>query len=91
MFIALNSLLNNFTKRHKIKNTVDKITAAELSERVIKSVIASDVKVVWCKDDRVLLKAVTGAAANEVRLKEPQIKKELQKNNIKVSSIRCII
>ena len=91
MFISLNNILTGFARRHKIKNQIDKITASELSERIIKNMISTDIKVVWCKDNCVLLKTKTGAAANEVKLKERRIKEELQRNNIKISSIKCII
>ena len=91
MFISLNNILTGFTRRHKIKNQIDKITAAELSERIIKNIVSIDIKVVWCKDSCVLLKTKTSAAANEVKLKERRIKEELQKNNIRISSIKYII
>jgi len=91
MFISLNNILTGFARRHKIKNQIDKITAAELSERIIKNMISTDIKVVWCKDGCVLLKTKTSVAANEVKLKERRIKEELQRNNIRISSIKCII
>jgi len=91
MFISLNNILTGFARRHKIKNQIDKITAAESSEMIIRSITNTDIKVVWCKDGCVLLKTKTSVAANEVKLKERRIKEELQKNNIRISSIKYII
>jgi len=91
MFVSLNNLLPGFARRHKIKNRIDKITTAELSEKIIKNIVGAEVKVIWREDYCVLLKTKTSAAANEIKLKEVRIKKELQENNILVSSVKCVI
>lgn len=91
MFISLGSVLSGFTNRHKIKNQIDKITTAEKSDRIIKSAINADIKIVWCRGGSILLKTKTSAAANEVRLMDARIKAEFKRNNIQISLIKCII
>lgn len=91
MFISLGSVVAGFAARHKIKNQINRIGVVEASEKVIRNTINSDIRVVWCKNDCILLKTKTSAAASEVRLKDVFIKAELKKNNIFVASIKCII
>lgn len=91
MFISLGSILTSFSSRHKIKNQINKITVAEVSEKIIKTIINSDIKIVWCRNNHILLKTKTSAAANEIKMREGYIKTELEKNNIQISSIKCVI
>lgn len=91
MFVSLKSILSQAVRRHHIENKISAVNARDISERVICDAIKTKIKVLWCRNEVVLLKSRNSVVANEIKLKEWVIKKELKKNNIKVSSIKCII
>lgn len=91
MFISLQNILNQAVRRHHIEGKINTINARDISEKVIRDATKTNIKVLWCKNEVIMLKSGSGAAANEIKLKEQAIKKELQKNNLKISSIKCVI
>lgn len=91
MFIPLKGVLNKLIKQHNLTDKIDILNAHDVSADIIFNIVKSKVKVLYYKNQIILLKVINGVAANEIKLKELIIKKELQKNNIKVNIIKCVI
>lgn len=91
MFIPLKGVLNKLIKQHNLTDKIDILNARDVSADIIFNIVKSKVKVLYYKNQIILLKVINGVAANEIKLKELIIKKELQKNNIKVNIIKCVI
>lgn len=91
MFVSLQGVLNKSIRRYDLSGKIDALNTCDASVEIILGVIKSKVKVLQYKNQIILLKAANGTVANEIKLKELIIKKELQKNNIKVNIIKCVI
>ncbi len=93
MFTSLKTVLPSKIKNLGIKNQVDVIDNCRKIEIIINKKINSDfkIKISAYKDKSIFIKTENFQLANEVKLMEQVIKKELKKNNIEIKNIKYII
>lgn len=88
MFTPLKHIIPKAIEKHGLHRHISALTAKEKIEKTIRDVIKKEVRVVKQQGKRVTVRGESFSVGNELRLREGEIKKRLQKENIHIDEIR---
>lgn len=88
MFVPLKHIIPKAIEKHGIHAHLHALTKKEKIERVIREVIKKNVQVVKQQGKKIVVRGGNFSVANEIRLREEEIKKRLKKENIDIDTIR---
>lgn len=88
MFTSLKHIIPKAIEKHGLHKYISALTTKEKIEKTIRDVIKKEVRVVKQQGKRVVVRGESFSVANELRLREEEIKKRLQKENIHIDEIR---
>ena len=93
MFTSLKTALPDKIKKLGIKNQITVISDCKKIETIINKKINQNfkIKVFAYKNKSIFIKTGNFQLANEIKLIEQNIKKELKENNIEIKNIKYII
>ena len=90
MFVALKKIIPKAIEKHGLRKRIDACTEKERIEKTIREVVKKEVRVVKKEGKKVTVRGGSFAVANEIRLREGDIRKLLEKEKIYIETIRHI-
>lgn len=91
MFVSLKNIIPKAIEKHGLRKHIRALTEKERIEKVISEAVKKEVRVVKREGKKVTVSGGNFAAAQEIRLRERDIKKILEKENIYIETIRSVI
>lgn len=91
MFVSLKNIIPKAIEKHGLRKRIRTLTEKERIEKVISEAVKKEVRVVKREGKKVTVSGGNFAAAQEIRLRERDIKKILEKENIHIETIRSVI
>lgn len=88
MFTALKNIIPRALEKNKLSAPLENIKKKERVKEIVESVIGGEVEVIRCRSD-LMLRVGHPAIANEIRMKEKEIRGRLKEEGIFVDTIRC--
>jgi len=88
MFTPLKHIIPKAIEKHGLHKHIHALAVKEKIEKIIKEVVKKNIRIVKMQGKRVVVRGESFSVANEIRLKEEEIKKRLQKENIHINMIR---
>lgn len=89
MFTSLKHIIPKTIEKRGLHKHIHALTVKEKIEKAISETIKKNVRVVKQNGKNVVVKGENFSVANEIRMKEEEIKKRLEKENIRIDTIRC--
>ncbi len=88
MFSSLKNILPRALDKNNLTEPIRQIEKKEKTQKIVRSVIGDGVEVVRCQRDLVL-RVNHHILANEIRLRERDIKGRLKEEGIFIETIKC--
>ena len=91
MFVALKNIIPKAIEKHGLRKHISALTEKERIEKAIHSIVKKEVRVVKREGKKIAVRGGNFAVAQEIRLRERDIIKALEKENIHIETIRSIV
>ncbi|MBI5913161.1 hypothetical protein HY839_01830 [Candidatus Azambacteria bacterium] len=91
MFVSLKNIIPKAIEKHGIHKHIRALTEKENIEKTISDVVKRNVILVKHHGKKISVRGGNFSAANEIRLREEEIKKRLAKKGIHIDAIRCAL
>lgn len=87
MFVSLKNILPRAIEKNGLRKHISTLTEKEKIEKAISAVLRKKVSVIKVQGKKVTIRGGGFAVANELRLRQEEIKKKLEKENIYINTI----
>ncbi|MEK7487756.1 MAG: hypothetical protein AAB598_00320 [Patescibacteria group bacterium] len=91
MFVALKNIIPKAIEKHGLRKRISALTEKERIEKAIRAIVKKEVRVVKREGKKVAVRGGNFTVAQEIRLREEEIKKILEKENIHIETIRHVV
>lgn len=88
MFVSLKNIIPKAIEKHGLRKHIGALTEKEKIEKTISAVLRREVRVIKHHGRKVVVRGEGFAVANELRLRQEEIRKKLEKENIYIDAIQ---
>lgn len=88
MFVSLKNIIPKAIEKHGLRKRISALAEKEKIEKMISAVLQKEVRVIKHHGRKVVVRGEGFAVASELRLRQEEIRKKLEKENIHIDAIQ---